>query len=157
MEPAIQVSPITEGEMNTLKSLFARFADTIVAASTMQDKIDQMQFQLDSLTRDAEFLRTRNRELDESVQEVRRQRDQALADVATRDARIKELESNVSYDSVTVDALRRDVSGLGDELASVKRDRDEWMQLTKDYEQKNTQAKEWIDNITRLFNSPLVL
>lgn len=147
MEQAIQVSPVTESEMEQARNIFQRMVDNVVGASQV----------VNGLRTDTEFLRTRNRELDEMVQEVRRQRDVAYAELEASKLRVKELEGSLSYDNVTVEGLRKDCDSLNEQLITSKRQADDMAYANMELSDKLKAAKEWIEGVSRCFQSPPVL
>ena len=157
MEQSIQVTPITEGEMSTLRNLFAKFADTITDASHMRGEIEELRNQFNAIRQDAEFLRMRNRELDEQVTEVRRQRDEALAELEAIKRNSNRNESEIEGYRAELVAVRGDLSQVQSELIQTRRERDDASYARLEAEERMSKAREWIESITRLFNNPPVL
>jgi len=157
MEQSIQVTPITEGEIMTLRNLFAKFADTITDASHMRGEIEEVRQSLSSLRQDNEYLRAHNREMDEALAEARRQRDNAFAE-------LEAVKRNVTGDEDVINNLRRnndqylrDLSQAQADIVTAKRNADDMAYANMELSDKLKLAREWIEQVRMLFNNPPML
>ena len=157
MEQSIQVTPITEGEIMSLRNLFNKFADTITDASRMRGEIDEVRKTLESLRQDNEYLRAHNREMDEALAEARRQRDNAYAE-------LEQYKRNEGNERAAFEASQRTVNELRDEcdrlrsnVVDTKRQSDDMAYANMELTDKVKAAREWIEGVSRLFNNPPVL
>lgn len=88
-------APITlmsEAEMKTMHSIFARAADTIVEASRLAVEVRELSQTVNALKTEVEAFRSRNNWLDEQLTSTRTTRDEALAQVTQLKAQVGEIE-----------------------------------------------------------------
>lgn len=112
-------------EVEQVRSIFGRMADSIVEASRLKETVEALRREVDGFVRELDQLRERNRELDEMVQHVRRERDEAKAEAERLRQEVKALrEGNNSYDR-ELEQLRADFSSIHAQLVDARRDRDE--------------------------------
>jgi chromosome segregation ATPase len=137
--------------MEQARNVFQRMIDGVVNASAVANQLNTLAKQVEAMNTDLEFLRMRNRELDEQVIEVRRQRDQALA-------RVEELERSRGHEFGEVEALQREVESsraecvaLRGDLVDAKRDRDDAMYSNLDLKDRYDSAKAMIDKASAIF------
>lgn len=124
---AVPVSPVApeSQEIEQARNVFQRMADAVVAASSLRGEVEELRTAVATLRNEIDFIRTRNRELDEQVTEVRRQRDQAVSELA-------DLKTTVLSDAQSITTLQRDNEALNNaverqrqEIADLKRQRDD--------------------------------
>lgn len=122
------VQPVEETpEMRSIRDFFTSVANRMVEATTMAQDFHAMRGDFDALRSDMDQLRNRNRELDQSVADIRVQRDAAQSEatelkgllLAANDAkevalgRIRELNSALEERNVLVASLKRERDDYG--------------------------------------------
>lgn len=137
---ALPVSPVTKEEAMSLSSMFAKAAEMMVQASSLPSQLAQVQFELDRLRNDYAAKTTHAEQLDQSLREMREQRDTAENEVASlkrelgttiADAQAK--ANRIEDDTQTIDRLRS-------ELLQVRKDRDDALMHSLELED---QVKVW--------------
>lgn len=141
-----QVAPnVNEQEINMVREIFEKMANSLVGLSSAAKDIAEMREQLEGLKQDIERTQGRNRELDEMVAHVRRERDEAVREVTVaRDAlteATKQLEGVNSENSM----LRRDIEILNSDLITAKRDRDDASFKNMELEEKLKERNDGFD------------
>lgn len=154
MEPAIQVSPVTESEMEQVRSIFGRMADTILGATQLSADVQNLRDAVRSLQNDLDYLRNRNAELDTQVTEVRRQRDDAVNALSL-------LQRETSDVASTIASLRRDNDALNDaierqrtQIESLKRERDDAIYAHMELTEKWLKVQPAIEALCGLLPKP---
>lgn len=155
------VSPVTNQEIDTMRNLLNKFADTLVNASTIAQ-------QFEGLKRDMEALRERNRELDDMVahvrqerdsavqsrDEARRQQDQLLRVVDDREATIADLRASLEQaqsDNVTLRRERDDLrQSVDNQTYNVDNFRDIAEKANRERDEAQLQVMERDETIQRL-------
>ena len=92
-------------EMRAIKQMFQKLLDTVANATRLAGEVESLRKEVRQMHGDLEYLRSRNKELDEQVAAVRGQRDGALA-------RAAELERQVSVQNDEVFSLRQQGENL---------------------------------------------
>lgn len=114
----------SEAEMMSIRNIFDRAANAIVQASELAKQVAELEGKFASLTRDFETMLSRNNELVQSLQEVRGQRDTAMAERDQAKAKILDLEENVEHNNSVVMEQIKTIHALEAKLASMTLDRD---------------------------------
>lgn len=141
------------------KSMASQAADAIVNASALKQEMAELRSGFDELKRDMEYTRQRNVELDNTLRDVRRQRDEAEQKLSQTQAQLSavsadrsEIENNYNSQSQTIVQLRA-------ELASVKHERDDYgmeaMKLREDLEKAQGKLAEIEHFAASLFPKPV--
>lgn len=92
-------------EMRAIKQMFQKLLDTVANSTRLAGEVESLRKEVRQMHGDLEYLRSRNKELDEQVTAVRGQRDGALA-------RVAELERQVSAQNDEVFSLRQQGENL---------------------------------------------
>lgn len=150
---AIQVSPITEDDMNRVKSILQRAADAIVGMSQLHADVDMLRQTVSGLQADTDRLRNQNAALDEALAHSRTVRDdqaQTISGLASKlDAMTQErdeLKGTASYNADLVDRLKA-------ELTDAKRDRDDHAFKAMELEDKLKASEELANKLRVHFDN----
>lgn len=133
--PQTQENPVTEQEnpaVSKLREAFDTARNAIIEGSELAKLVVELRSQVNglgievgSLQRDLEYIRNRNRELDEQVTQVREARDRALADVATQRHRADTNESEQYKSQEIITRLREELAYTARDLDNAKKTRDD--------------------------------
>jgi len=121
----IQVAPITEDDMNKVRSILQRAADAIVGASQMADDIAAMKAELAQLRDDADRYRRNAEALEESLSNARVRRQELEGQLSTA------IHAQAAAERERDDMTYRERNGreaaakLETELSQVKHERDD--------------------------------
>lgn len=129
---AVQVSPIpTESEMNSFRNMLDRALNAIVQASELAKVVEAVKTELDGLKHEIQTVRDNNRWLDEQLNRVRAERDEAkaqlgetLADLTSMTAQRIGLEQANGNQAALIGELRS-------RLDAAKAESDGWMQAAE--------------------------
>jgi chromosome segregation ATPase len=91
----------------------------------LRASVNALGIEVSSLQRDLEYLRGRNRELDEQVTEVRRQRDQAIADATTQHHRADVAENELATTKHSLEDANILINGYVSRLMEASKSRDD--------------------------------
>ena len=144
----IQVAPITEDDMNRVKSILQRAADAIVGASQMANDIAAMRAELDALKADSERLRNQNNALDEALNHSREMRDNQARELASTKDQLMEVTRDRDFYKSSFDGERANVDKLTAQLAQAKADADQWADEADKHSKAHEGAQAKLDAIT---------
>lgn len=159
-EPQTQENPMTEENpaVSKLREAFDVARNAIVEGTELakivhdlQGKVLDLSNEVVNLQHDLEYIRNRNRELDEQVTQVRAARDQALIDAKRQEERAITAEVVISemrrlnYDQ----GLR--IEHVETSLANALRERDDAMVMALEYESKLKEAQAKLAKIVEVF------
>lgn len=114
----------SEAEMMSIRNIFDRAANAIVQASELAKAVSELQSRFDSLTRDFETMLARNNELVQSLQEVRGQRDTAMAERDQAKAEINQLTHGLDIAQTNNSVKDARIAELMSQLEAVSNQRD---------------------------------
>ncbi len=121
MTDATQVN-IQESDMATVREVFQKALDAIVAATSLSKQVQQMQADMDGLRRTFDEVHARNVELDRMLADTRRQRDEAEQaasalrnELASTKNNANELDQLVHEQQVEQDRLRSENEAIRNE------------------------------------------
>ena len=115
----IQVAPITEDDMNRVKSILQRAADAIVGASQMANDIAAMRAELDALKADSERLRNQNNALDEALNHSREMRDNQARELASTKDQLSDYQNRYIHLNNDLETVQRQNEELTAKLDSI--------------------------------------
>lgn len=115
----------TEADMNAVKDIFSRMADSIVQASQLNNEVGDLRATVERLTRDFDNMIRRNQALDEALMQAQSDRNKVREELEqTKNSLTNALNERDRLDSLrlsdsdTIERLRND-------LTQAKRDRDD--------------------------------
>jgi chromosome segregation ATPase len=148
--PQPQETTVTEQEnpaVSKLREAFDTARNAIIEGSELAKQVTELQgivntlrSETTSLQRDLEYIRNRNRELDEQVMQVRQSRDEAIQDASNQRARAYTAEQERDSAREVLQHMDRRVETLEAQVASVSRERDDAMVMALEYETKFKEA-----------------
>ncbi len=113
---------IQESDMATVREVFQKALDAIVAATSLSKQVQQMQADMDGLRRTFDEVHARNVELDRMLADTRRQRDEAEQaasalrnELASTKSNANELDQLVHEQQVEQDWLRSENNAIRNE------------------------------------------
>lgn len=161
IDTTTQETPVTDQENPTVSKLREAFdaaKNAIVEGTELAKQVEELRRNVSSLNsevlllqRDLEYIRSRNRELDEQVTEVRRQRDNASADAATQHQRADAAESDLHTARVENMRLTSELNTLYNRMREQERERDDALTMALEYEGKFKEAAAKLAKIGEAF------
>lgn len=134
-----QVAP-TEEAMKLSKALqFA--ADAITNHSSMRQELESLRFEIARVRSDLDASHTHSQELDQTIHELRQQRDEARKNAEACTRQIDNFSWELNHANRTISEQQNQISSLSDALASVKKDRDDYGMQMMALEDQVTQWK----------------
>jgi vacuolar-type H+-ATPase subunit I/STV1 len=120
------ISPIVEdSEMSHVRSVFDRAANAIVQASELAKQVASLTEQMDLLRKDIEYVRQRNIELDNLLNDVRQARDHAQSEAS----RLTQTNADLSRENTSLtyerDNLTDKLKTANDTISTLRRERDD--------------------------------
>jgi len=123
---ATQVSPIVEEhEVSYIRTVFDKAANAIVQASELAKEVNSLREQVEALRKDMEYVRQRNVELDNLLNDVRQARDHAQAEahrLTQVNAEITTQNTSLTYER---DNLSDKLKTANDTISTLRRERDD--------------------------------
>ena len=159
----IQESKVNEETMelpavSKLREAFDTARNAIIEGTELAKQVQEMKANVAtlgsdvaSLQRDVEYLRNRNRELDEQVIEVRRQRDEAVSKANEQQDRAVRAEGDLASTQSRVESLQASLSRVHDSLDEAKKARDDAEFRVMDLEDKLKAAEAKLDKLKVMF------
>lgn len=108
----INVAPVSEDEMNNIRSIFERAANSIVNVSHLHTQVQELAAQVQALKGDVEYYRDRTNQQDAELVYIRGQRDDALREA-------KALKEAHEVDQIKLGSAHDRIVDLVKELATV--------------------------------------
>lgn len=143
-----QVTPnVEQKEINMVRDVFERMANAIVGMSEASATIASIKAELESLKAEIEATRARNRELDDMVAHVRRERDEAIRERDEQKRRADDILRNNENTYAELQVVRSDLTNAHEELVIVKRDRDDHGMKVLELEDKLKAAEADLENL----------
>lgn len=142
------ISPVpSEEDMNKVRSIFEQGLNSIIGIAQISKDVEALRTELASLKNDLDYVRHRNRELDQALADVRSQRDQAMRE--RDEARTQLAETNNSLNAVDAhnSSLQGTINNLQAELEAVRKDRDQAYDAWHKAEQAKEQAEAKLHDI----------
>ena len=143
----IQVAPITEDDMNRVKSILQRAADAIVCASQMANDIAAMRAELDALKADSERLRNQNNALDEALNHSREMRDNQARELASTKDQLAEVTRELEQAKNDNVVLANQSNRLNESLVKAEQERDQWADEADKLSKERDTAHAKLDSI----------
>ncbi len=144
------VSKLREA-FDTARNALIEGSELARIVSDLRTTVGNLTSEVGALQRDLEYVRNRNRELDEQVTQVRQARDEAIADASGQRQRADKAESDLSAALRDSEALRTSLSGMYDRVDAAKRDRDDAEMRALELEEKLKAAEDKLAVIEGVF------
>lgn len=138
-------SNVNEQEINMVREIFEKMANSLVGLSSAAKDIAEMREQLAGLKQDIEHTQARNRELDEMVAHVRRERDEAIASRAEAWEHAEKLNHSIDGLNAEATRLRNDLESTTTQLVEARRDRDDASFKNMELEEKLKERADGFD------------
>ena len=129
------VSKLREA-FDTARNAILEGTELAKLVAELRVNVTRLSDEVNHLSRDLEYLRGRNKELDEQVGEVRRQRDEALAELSQQRNRTNVAESDLIYARNSLGIADERNNSLAMQLDSARKERDDAMIMALEYETK---------------------
>ncbi len=155
-----QVTETTEElpAVSKLREAFETARNAIVDGSelakqveTLSQSVDSLQSKVASLTRDLEYVHNRNRELDEQVVQVRRSRDEAIADASEQRTRAAVAERDRDSAHELLARFERQTIEAQERYNIACKERDDAMVMALEYETKFKAVDAQLNKLKVLF------
>lgn len=155
-----QVSETTEElpAVSKLREAFDTARNAIIDGSELAKQVAELntsvvalRTEVVSLQRDLEYVRSRNRELDEQVTNVRQARDNALADVSSLQAKLYDVDSRRTQAESRVQDQVESINQLRQQIESMSKERDDAMGMALEYESKLKEAQAKLAKVEAVF------
>lgn len=147
----------TEERMGLVRDVFAQAANAITAASELSKEVANLRNEVEALKRDMEYTRARNKELDEILSDVRRQRDEAQAKLRETEGELANHKSMVSVRDEDIRRLNGSIDHQRETITRLTKERDESIEHGLNLEQKLKEATAKIDQLSSHIGSMLSL
>ena len=134
-------------DMGAVRSIFDRAANAIVEASRLSKEVAALRSEFDTLKWDMEYLRARNRELDEMLAQTRAQRDEALSQVHAFRNELVEAKSHNDSLTAAQASNEHSIASLEAELGQTRKDRDAYGMEAMQAKDELAKAKATIDKL----------
>ena len=145
---ATQVSPvIEEHEMSQFQQMFQKISDTIVQASALAKEVSELRAATSELRHDVEYVRSRNKELDQLVSDVREQRDRARSEAEELKHKLATAEAEVEIERSQREINSRRMQDLVDQLTRATKERDDHAFRNLELSEALDKSKEDLRNI----------
>lgn len=152
---AVHVSPVqnptpTQDEpegMSAVRQVFDRAANAIVDASKLAKEVAAIRNELDNMKRDMDYLRARNKELDEMLATTRAQRDEAQAAVQRLNSELNQAKAEIEGLTSAKTSAEHVIEGLRHELDQSRKDRDEYANEWHKVDAELAKAKAQLEEI----------
>jgi seryl-tRNA synthetase len=144
------VSKLREA-FDTARNAIIEGSELAKQVTELRAVVDTLRSETTSLQRDLEYIRSRNRELDEQVTEVRRQRDSAIADASEQRQRAETAEAATTAMRGMNETQGYNILRLQEQLESVKRERDDAMIMSLEFETKLKAAEAKLEKVHAMF------
>lgn len=155
---------ITEGEVETVRNIFEKMADTIVGAASLSKEVEALRRQVDQISADLSNARDRNQDLDHILTVTRQDRDELRGQLNKSQAHVAEIEKDLTYsDNKNKDLERRNeaqastIRQLQDDLANAKKDRDEAIMEGLQKDEKIKELEGFVSNAAKELESILAI
>jgi chromosome segregation ATPase len=126
-----------------MREVFDASIDAVLKGTELQKTVTELSAsvlalkgEIGSLQRDLEYIRNRNRELDEQVSQVRVARDEAIRDASEQRTRADAAERLLDDKEQANGALRMQLSGMYDRIDALKKERDDAQMAQMEMEDK---------------------
>jgi chromosome segregation ATPase len=143
-----------------LREAFDTARNALIDGSELAKQVGEMSItvqtlkgEVSSLQRDLEYVRNRNRELDEQVTQVRRARDEAMADASEQRVKADGLQKQLETEQIANEGLRVSLSGMYDRIDALKKERDDAQMAQMEMEDKLKAAEAKLAKIAEMFGS----
>lgn len=135
---AMPISPIQEDDTMIAERWFKRAAQAIVDATNLETKLQAISKSLDELKMEIEYVRSRNRELDQTLHDVRGQRDSATAELSSVKGQLAEANRSLTEANTNIERINEINNRLNADLINLRHERD-------DYGMKNMELSDALD------------
>lgn len=151
----VQVTPVpTEAEMAQIRGIFARAADSIVAASELGHRVAELTKEVEGLRRDVEWLRSTNQRLNDQLIEVRGERDVARSKAVDLQHELNEANAAIGVHANTISSQRETISYRNETIARLNRESDDHLLRAMGAEEelgkvkaKLAEASAWMEEV----------
>ena len=133
--------------MSKVRQVFEQGLNAIVGLAQVSKDVEALKQELTSLRNDLDWVRNRNKELDQAITEVRSQRDTAMRERDEARSHVAELEGTLRMANDTNSQHLADIEQLRSELTSTKADRDQAYDAWHKAEQAKEQAESKLKDI----------
>lgn len=144
---AIQVSPITEDEMNQVRNILQRAMDGVIGMSQLAADVDMLRQTVESLRLDTDRLRQTNANLDEALAQVRKERDEARSELGQVKGDLGQAVNEAGRLSTNLLHLQDDYNKAVSDLASARTERDDHGIQVLELEEALKQAQAKLDKL----------
>jgi chromosome segregation ATPase len=144
------VSKLREA-FDTARNAIIEGSELAKVVGELRSTVSMLQSELQSLQRDLEYVRNRNRELDEQVTAVRAARDEAIANANQQQERAVRAEAALEKATLENESQNRRLSEMYDRIDALKRERDDAELKAMDLEDRLKAAQAKLTTIEALF------
>lgn len=145
----------SEDEMNKITEVFGKMRDTVIAASALAKEVGELRSAVGDLRKEVDHLRETNHWLDQQCTELRTQRDQAIRDKGGVIDELNKAQRELSDTKYHTENQRAELVRLNEQIASLKRERDDANFRVLELEEANATLAEKLAKIGDLFSPPL--
>ena len=148
------VSKLQEA-FNAAKNAIVEGTELAKIVHDLQGKVHELGGEVVDLQRNLEYVRSRNRELDEQVTQVRQARDKAITDASEQRQRAEKAEGIITGMEESAKWMTDRINVQARALDDARKERDDAMSMALEYESKLKDALAKLASIEALFTKPL--
>lgn len=142
------ISPVpSEEDMNNVRSIFEQGLNSIIGIAQISKDVEALRNELVSLKSEIEYVRTRNRELDQALADVRSQRDQAMRERDEAKSAVSSAKLELAHREELIGSQDTQLQALRTELESTRKDRDQAYDAWHKAEQAKDEAERKLSDI----------
>lgn len=143
---ATQVSPAlpTEEDMSKARQIVQQGLDAIIGMTQLSAQVKDLEGRMQALSNDLDYLRNRNKTLDELVTSTREARDRAIGELNDTKASLSQVQSALSAADSAIRDKDTEIENLHSRLKVIEADRDAWEKQAIEADTELSKATETI-------------
>jgi chromosome segregation ATPase len=141
--------------MSMVRQVFERASNAIVEASKLAKELEQIRQEVEQIKRDLDYMRARNKELDEMLATTRQQRDEARQSAADTTAKLSQATSELDSTKYHLEQMTNQRNTLEEQVRKLNEDlsqaMDSWHKSDQAKDEAQAKLKEIEDFAQRAF------
>ena len=144
---------VTESDMNFVRSIFERMANSVVEASRAAPELANLRSEVEAFRKDVQEMRTKNSYLDEELTKARSERDAAKRDADEIEDRCVQLITEKDQLVRSLDQKTLDIQDLSRQTSDLRRERDDAQMRNMELEDQLKAERDRWSKLQDLFQS----
>lgn len=141
-----------DADMATVRAVFEKASNAIVEASRLGRLVGELEAKVTALAQDLDWLRERNKSLDEQLNYVRKARDEAQEKVHDLERESRQLRMDYEGECNVTAKLRADLEAMTQRWHDASKERDEAMLREMELQDKLKEATATLDAIMKVLH-----